>query len=448
MSFREYNFDGLVGPTHNYAGLAAGNLASEAHKGLVSRPRAAARQGLAKMRALHRLGVPQALLPPLERPAVSLLRHAGFSGDDATVLAQAAQQAPRFLVAACSASSMWTANAATVTPSPDAGDGRLHLTPANLESNLHRAIEGTETTAVLRRVFADEGHFCVHAPLAGGSALRDEGAANHTRLTPAFDQPGLHLFVFGIDESAAEPGPVRFPARQTRLASETIARRHRLPEANRLFLQQAPAAIDAGVFHHDVIGVGHRDVFFCHADAFARGEAAFAEIIQRFQSLTGADLRVLRVEAADVPVDLAVKTYLFNSQLVTLPNGETLLVAPSECEDNPTVKAYLDAQLASSASPLDAVRFFNLRESMRNGGGPACLRQRTVLSEAQAAALKGRVVVDEPLLDALEAWVDRHYREALSPSDLADPQLLAESRAALDALTDLLELPALYAFQS
>ncbi len=44
----EINFDGIVGPSHNYAGLSLGNLASARNAGAVSRPRDAALQGLAK----------------------------------------------------------------------------------------------------------------------------------------------------------------------------------------------------------------------------------------------------------------------------------------------------------------------------------------------------------------------------------------------------------------
>ena len=48
---REINFDGIIGPSHNYAGLSYGNLAATRNAGHVSHPRAAALQGIAKMRA-------------------------------------------------------------------------------------------------------------------------------------------------------------------------------------------------------------------------------------------------------------------------------------------------------------------------------------------------------------------------------------------------------------
>ena len=43
-------FDGLAGTTHSYAGLSAGNLAAMPHAGQLGNPRAAALEGLAKMR--------------------------------------------------------------------------------------------------------------------------------------------------------------------------------------------------------------------------------------------------------------------------------------------------------------------------------------------------------------------------------------------------------------
>ena len=85
----EVQFDGLPGPTHHFGGLSQGNLASQAHAGFRSRPRAAARQSLAKMRRLLDLGAVQAVLPPLLRPDLDLLRESGFTGDDGAVLGAA-----------------------------------------------------------------------------------------------------------------------------------------------------------------------------------------------------------------------------------------------------------------------------------------------------------------------------------------------------------------------
>src|SRR3954454_7944681 len=161
----EVNFDGLVGPTHNYAGLSQGNLASQRSKHRVSNPRAAALEGLAKMKLLASLGVRQAVLPPHERPDVGALRLLGFGGSDADVLWKARQQDPALLAGCCSASAMWAANAATVSPSADTTDGRVHFTPANLVSQVHRSLEAPTTSTILRAIFPDPDHFAHHPPL-------------------------------------------------------------------------------------------------------------------------------------------------------------------------------------------------------------------------------------------------------------------------------------------
>ena len=449
MKYSEINFDGLVGPTHNYAGLSHGNIASTGHKGLRSNPRAAALQGLEKAWSLARRGIPQAVLPPPERPAVRALRNWGLRGDsDEEVLAHAAREAPALLAAASSASAMWTANACTMTPSHDTGDGRVHFTPANLSAKLHRSLEAAFTRRVLGEIFGDEKRFVVHAPLHGGEGMADEGAANHTRLCRTCSAPGLHLFTYG--RSALDtglPAPAQFPARQTRESAEAIARRHTIPENQRLFLQQSPKAIDAGVFHNDVIAVGNGPVLLLHEDAWLDQPEALDKVRGAFESLADAPLQVLEVSRKEVSLAEAVRSYLFNSQLVTLPEGGMLLVAPAECEANPRIARLLQSYCHDAANPVVEVAYFDLRESMRNGGGPACLRQRIVLNPDEMRHLRGRVFLDETLYRDLKGWISTHYRDRLEPADLPDPRLLGEVRQALDALTNLLHLPGLYDFQ-
>ena len=433
---QEFNFDGIPGPTHNYSGLAQGNLASERNKSQVAHPREAALQGLAKMRALARRGVPQAVLPPHERPAMHALRALGFTGSDADVLARAARDAPSLLAACSSAAAMWVANAATVSASSDTADGRAHFTPANLATHFHRALEAPTTTAILRAIFADEARFVVHDALASTPQTGDEGAANHTRLD------GADLFVHGRRAYGPGPLPTRVPARHTLEASQAIARRHGLDPQRTVFAQQNPHAIDAGVFHNDVIAVGHGTTMFCHERAWLDGHAVLAELASR----VGSAFEAIVVRDADVTVDEAVSTYLFNSQLLARPEGGLLLVAPAECREHPRVAACLDRLLASGG-PIREVIAFDLRQSMRNGGGPACLRLRVPLTDAERAAIGANVFLDDALADALEAWIRRHYRERLEPADLADPLLLDESRRALDELSQLLRVGNVYSFQ-
>ena len=438
----EFNFDGIPGPTHNYSGLATGNVASAHNAGLVANPREAALQGLAKMRALQSRGFPQAVLPPHERPFLPALRALGFAGDDAAILRRAATEAPALLAACSSAAAMWVANAATVSPSADTADGRVHFTPANLAAHFHRSLEAPTTTAVLRAIFSDAARFAVHDPLPAAPQLGDEGAANHTRFAPDATAPGVEFFVYGRHGFGGGMAPTRYPARQTSDAFAAIARRHGLSPARTVFAQQNPAAIDAGVFHNDVIGVGQGSVLFCHERAYVDQREVLADLAQRI----GPAFTPIVVHERDVGLTEAVATYLFNSQLLARPDGRLLLVAPAECRENARVDVYLNA-LVASGGPIAEVLTFDLKQSMKNGGGPACLRLRVALSDNERAAVGAKVFLDDALAAALEKWIRAHYRDRLVPADLADPLLLDESRRALDELSRLLRLGNVYPFQ-
>ncbi|MEM7625472.1 MAG: N-succinylarginine dihydrolase [Planctomycetota bacterium] len=438
----EFNFDGLVGPTHNYAGLAPGNLASQSNKARASSPRAAALQGLAKMDRLRALGVPQAVLPPQERPNVVLLRRLGFAGSDEVVLASALREAPHLLAAAGSSSSMWAANAATVCPSADAADGRVHFTPANLATSLHRTSETATTAAILQAVFDDPAYFVHHTPLPGMADFGDEGAANHTRFCSTFGEPAVQLFVYGRNDFAGlSRRPQRFPARQSRQACEAVARLHQLAPDRTLFALQHPDAIDAGVFHNDVIAVGHRDVLLCHETAFADQP----QTLDALRCATSGRLRTAVAPANRISLGDAVSSYLFNSQIVTRPDGGNVLVAPAECEQHPVVAALIAEWVNDGI--LGGVEFVDVHQSMRNGGGPACLRLRVVLTPDEQRAVAPGVILDDHLSSRLAGWIERHYRDHLEPADLADPDLLCECREALDELTRILGLVNLYEFQ-
>jgi succinylarginine dihydrolase len=441
----EVNFDGLVGPTHNYAGLSHGNLASIKHKLTISHPRQAALEGLAKMKFLMDLGLHQGILPPQDRPHIPTLRQLGFTGTDSQILQAASKESPTLLAACSSASSMWAANAATVSPSADTTNTRVHFTAANLISNFHRSIEAAQTSAVLKRIFTDEKFFTHHPPLPGAVAFSDEGAANHTRLGIAHGEPGLELFVYGrVASDATRAGPKKFPGRQTFEASAAIARTHQLNPSRTMFIPQNPKAIDAGVFHNDVVAVGNLNVLFHHELAYAPEIAK--TISKRFHQLFGQKLRRIEVKNQTIPLRQAIQTYLFNSQLVSLPDNTMALIAPWECQENPRTKKYLD-RLVAKANPISQVHYVDVRQSMQNGGGPACLRLRVVLTEGQLMRAHPGVLLSQSLYDRLVQWVRKHYRESLAPTDLADPKLLEETRAALDELTRLLQLGSLYDFQ-
>jgi succinylarginine dihydrolase len=437
----EANADGLIGPTHSYAGLSPGNLASSLNKGEASNPRAAVLQGLDKMKRLADLGLPQFVLPPHERPSIPFLRSLGFGGSDAAVLERAWKDAPSFAAAACSASPMWAANAATVTPSTDSADGRVHFTPANLVTNLHRSLEHAQTKASLDALFPDPTRFAVHDALSPVAHLADEGAANHVRLCAEHGASGVNLLVWGRDAFEAWDGP--FPARQTRQASEAIARRHGASGA--VLAQQSRAAIAGGTFHNDVVCVGALDTLFHHDLAFEDTAATHAAIRATAQ---GFDPIFVEVSSADLPLADAISSYLFNSMLVSLPGEDRLtLICPTETRDNPRSHAVAQGLIASNG-PIGRVEYVDVRQSMRNGGGPACLRLRVVLTEAELAATNPAMRLTDALHARLSAWAERHYRDRLTPADLADPALITESRGALDELTGLIGLGSgFYPFQ-
>ena len=442
MNAREYNFDGLVGPTHNYGGLSFGNVASTSHGGQASNPKGAAKQGLAKMRFVHGLGVAQAVLPPQPRPSLRTLRQLGFHGSDAEVLAQAAKEHEQLLRLCSSASSMWTANAATVAPSSDTADQRLHLTPANLSSMFHRALEADTTARVLKAICKDEARFAVHDPLPGGEHFADEGAANHTRLfVPG--RAAVHVFGFGRTSYLPAPGesPKKFPARQTLEASQAIARLHRLPREQVLFARQHPNGIDAGAFHTDVLAVGNGALLLIHELAFSAQKSLIGEL----QRLLGDAFQYVVASEKDLPAGVAVKAYPFNSQLVTLPDGAMAIVAPEDSKEAPEAHAFLEGLVGKT--PVKAVHYLDVRQSMHNGGGPACLRQRVVLSDQERQAVKAKVFFDPALDQALDAWIEQHYRDRVSADDLRDPKLAEESMRALDVLTQILALGSVYDFQ-
>jgi len=439
----EINFDGLVGLTHNYAGLSEGNLASARNANTTARPREAALQGLAKMQRLRALGLSQGVLPPHERPNIAWLRSLGFSGSDAEVWEHAWKSEPTIARAALASSAMWAANAATVSPSADCGDGRLHASVANLQTMLHRLLEGEQTERTLRRVLPDEARFAVHPALTPHDALSDEGAANHMRMAGGAGAPGVEIFVYGRRASEARTG---FPARQTREASQAIARRHGLSANATVFARQAPDAIDAGAFHNDVVAVAHEHVLFHHEDAFVDKAALYAEVRAKAQ---GFEPVFVEVPRARVGLDDAVTSYLFNSQLLRVPGQASLtLIAPTEVRENNKTATVVAEMIAQPNAAIGAVEYVEVRESMRNGGGPACLRLRVVMTPAERAAAAQGFFLDDALAAKLEAWIKTHYREEIAQPDLADPALVRETQAALDELTRILPLGSdFYPFQ-
>lgn len=415
MALTEINFDGIIGPTHNYAGLSFGNVASMGHAGQVSEPRAAALQGIDKMRTNMALGLAQGIFLPHPRP------HRAWLAELGTTIEQAG---PVLAANAMSASAMWAANAATVSPAPDTGDGRCHLTVANLRTMPHRSHEWPQTLRQLRLAFGSDA-FAVHSPVP--PAFGDEGAANHMRLAEKHGQPGVEVFVYGVSGGA-------FPARQHVEASKAIARLHRLDPERIALVQQSEEAIAAGAFHNDVVAVANERVLFAHEQAFANKQSlidACSAFVPGFE--------YVEVAAADVPLEDAIRSYLFNAQLVTPSDGEMTLIVPVEARETPTVWRWIERHLAGNG-PIRRVEVVDVRQSMANGGGPACLRLRVV---ADPATVDPRFIADEAKLDAIAQVVRRHWPEQIAHDELQQQSLIADVEQARDALLLALDLPEL-----
>ena len=409
----EINFDGIIGPSHNYAGLSLGNIASSSNAGAASQPRAAALQGIEKMRANLRLGLAQGFFMPLDRPNNTWL--AGLATD-----MESAE--PHIRAAAFSASAMWAANAATVSPASDTADGRCHLSAANLLTMAHRSHEWHGTLAQLKLAFADDKHFAVHAAVP--PPYGDEGAANFMRLCPSHGEAGIEIFVYG-----KAGGP--FPARQHIESSKAIARAHRLDPTKTLFVQQSEVAIAAGAFHNDVVAVANERVLFIHEQALEYPEETYAQIRSLMPEAEIVVVPANRVSLAD-----AIQSYLFNAQLVTLPDGGMALILPGEAQANSNVWGWL-SEMVEGNGPIRELVPVDVRQSMANGGGPACLRLRVV---AGPANVDQRFMADEAKLDRIAETIAEHWPESISPDQVGDAALVQQVQMARNALLDALGL--------
>lgn len=437
----EVNFDCLVGPTHHFGGLSLGNLASTGNKDRRSNPKKAALQGLKKMKFLHDLGFVQGIFPPHPRPYMAGFKNLGFLGLDHEVLLKAAQKVPEVLSSLCSSSAMWAANAATISPSADTMDGRLHITPANLTTMLHRSIEHEYTTKIFKHIFADKQHFLVHDAVLAHDAFSDEGAANHNRLTKAHGKKGLEIFVYGKHSVSSNAPTKIFPARQSRLANDAIIRRHRLEESFVLNVAQNPLAIDSGAFHNDVVCVVNENVMLCHALAFADQALVMAQIRERYADIFREHPIIIEIKDADLSLKEAVASYLFNSQLLSKPDGTMMLFAPMDCWKIPSAHKVIESLIAGD-NPINQIEYFDVSESMANGGGPACLRLRVVLSEQELAVMKRSVLMSEQNFFELERIIEEFYVDDFSIDLLFQERFLQQCHEALAAIAKALDLEA------
>src|SRR3546814_806946 len=143
------------------------------------------------------------------------------------------------------------------------------------------------------------------------------------RLCTSHGGKAVEVFVYGQRGGA-------FPARQHVEASRAIARLHQLDPERTLFVAQSEEAIAAGAFHNDVVAVANENVLLAHEQAF-EDRADFYASLKRLLP----EVEIIEVPASAVTLDDAVRSYLFNAQLVTLPEGGMGLVLPEEARDTP-----------------------------------------------------------------------------------------------------------------
>lgn len=442
MQFYEVNCDGFVGPTHNYSGLAVGNLASLRNALRCSNPRLAALQSLKKMKFLHDLGLKQVILPPHERPHFACLCNLGFSGSREQIIQQAYKTSPKILYSCCSSSAMWAANSATVSPSADNENRKIYFTPANLAAQFYRQIESDFTSKMLQRIFANKKHFCHNAPLPSSSFFGDEGAANHSRMCSDYGDSGLHIFVYGKEIHQLN-ALLRLPARQSLEASQAVARLNNVAQNKAIFWQQNPYAINHGVFHNDVVCVANKNVLLCHQQAFINQKKFYTKLKQE----TDFEIKIIEIKNAQLPLEEAVNSYLFNSQLISVNKEEMALILPLEVQEYPAAFAVVKEIVNDSQNPIRYAHYVNCRQSMRNGGGPACLRLRVVMNAEEFANMEQNYIFDEDKYDKLSALVTAKYRDNLSVHDLHDSHFIDECLAILDEFTKILDIGSIYSFQ-
>lgn len=434
----EINFDGLIGPTHNYGGLSEGNFASQKYHNQTSNPKAAALQGLEKMRLIMEQGLPQGFFLPHERPNLEMLRMLGFAGTDEEVFNQAGKQSPSLLKNVYSASSMWAANTATFSPSIDSYDKNIHITPANLNSMFHRSIEAEFTKKQLEMIFGLIAK--VHSPVRHIAGYGDEGAANHLRVTAQHLKPGFQIFIYGNSAFVNEENII---ARQAEEVSKAVATQHQLDPDRTLYLRQNNAAIDSGSFHNDIVSLANEEIFIFHQEAFADRLEVERVLHHLKDHVKG--FQFLEIKSEDISLEDLVSSYLLNSQLITVENNEMLMLLPEEVQDHSNCMIWLDE--IKSSSPIKHIEFVDIRQSMMNGGGPACLRFKTVVNDEEFSQVNDKFLLTSQKLMDLRALINKYYRDKLNPKDLFDIELMNESYLFLDELTQLLDLGSIYSFQ-
>ena len=435
----EVNFDGLIGPTHNYSGLSDGNIASKKNYSSPSNPKNAALQGLKKAETIINCGLKQGFFLPHERPFIPGLKRLGFNGTNEEILLSAFKHSKILLSNFSSASSMWAANAATISPSPDTQDNKIHLTPANLNTMFHRSIETEFTHQQCKIIFPTES-FQIHKPSFSISGYGDEGAANHLRISKSHNEKGFEVFVYGESGFKNDKSSVK---RQALEISRSIAINHKLDMEKTFFLQQNHEAIKQGSFHNDIVSLSNENVFIAHENAF-QNKDDLKKMLNILESKID-NFQYIEISNSEIPLEDIINSYLLNSQLITNGDNEMQLILPEEVKGFENCMSWLDK--LKQISDVKLFNFVDIRQSMMNGGGPACLRLKVILNDEELENLNQNFLMNNERLESIKLLIEREYRDELYPDDLKDPNLLDESRRVLDELTQIFGTGSIYEFQ-
>ena len=435
----EVNFDGLIGPTHNYSGLSDGNNASKKNYSSPSNPKNAALQGLKKAETIINCGLKQGFFLPHERPFIPGLKRLGFNGTNEEILLSAFKHSKILLSNFSSASSMWAANAATISPSPDTQDNKIHLTPANLNTMFHRSIETEFTHQQCKIIFPTES-FVIHEPSFSISGYGDEGAANHLRISKSHNEKGFEVFVYGESGFKNDKSSVK---RQALEISRSIAFNHKLDMENTFFLQQNHQAVLEGSFHNDIVSLSNENVLIAHEKAF-QNKDDLNKMLKILESKID-NFQYIEISNSEIPLKDIINSYLLNSQLITTGDNEMQLILPEEVKGYENCMSWLDK--LKQLSDVKLFDFVDIRQSMMNGGGPACLRLKVILNDEELESLNQNFLMNNDRLESIKSLIEREYRDMLYPDDLKDPNLLDESRRVLDELTQIFGTGSIYEFQ-
>ena len=316
-------------------------------------------------------------------------------------------------------------------------DNAIHITVANLNSMMHRSIEPKFTYKMLKRILNKKVN--INKSLLNLPNIGDEGAANHIRIAERHNVPGYQIFVY----SSENISHAKTIERQSLIGSKLIARKNCVEDQRVFYLQQSNRAIRYGSFHNDIVSTANENIFIYHEEAFESTQE-LKVILAKLKKLVP-NFKPIKILNSEIDLQTIVSSYLLNSQLISLPSGGMMFLLPSEVKQYPNCMQWLEK--ISAEEEIKKIKFIDVKQSMRNGGGPACLRLRMIFNENEISSVNKNFLLDDNKIDLLTNLIENKYRDRLQPDDLLDPNLADESLEILDALTKIFKTGSIYNFQ-